>query len=276
MRLNPPRHCHLPASCHLEGEDRARSSHMSFTPVGVHHAAQHQLYQICAKIKETPAETFCMFVVFVCMLKKAYGDESMSQTCIFESHEKFHEGQEHVQDDERLGHPSTSHTDAMLKISRWLSIGAIAGEVVIDKMVVRTGYQADDRSSPHHAHFSPLHRCDSLRDDRSARHHPGRSPSPRETLYHSKTWVCDPGTFSYASFNIQNVFAGVFFLFIFEVSLHDQLRRGKMTHTNCAPCPHPPGGRRQMTMPRQIQTHSPLQPPVTKTGGKCIVTAKVV
>jgi len=50
----------------------------------------------------------------------------MSQTCVFESHEKFHEGQEHVQNDERLGHSSTSHADAMLKILRRISIRAIA------------------------------------------------------------------------------------------------------------------------------------------------------
>jgi len=36
------------------------------------------------------------------MLRKAYRDESMSQTYVFESNEKFHEGQEHVQDEERF------------------------------------------------------------------------------------------------------------------------------------------------------------------------------
>ena len=101
--------------------------------------------KIRAKIK-TPAETFCMFVVLVCMLKNAYGDESMSQTCVFEAHEKFHGGQELVQDDELLDRPSTSHTDAMLKILRRLSIRPIAEEVGIDKMTFRPGYQTEDRS----------------------------------------------------------------------------------------------------------------------------------
>jgi len=150
----------------------------------------------------------------------------MSQTCESEPHEKFHGGQEHVQDDEHLGRPSTSQTDAMLKILRRLSIRAIVEEVGIDKVTVRLGYQAEDRS-----YFSPFQRCDSLRDDWSARR-PGRPPSPRETLCHPKTRVCDPGKFSYAFFNIRNVFAGVFFLFRFEVLLHDQLRRDKMTYTN--------------------------------------------
>ena len=66
----------------------------------------------------------------------------MSQTCVFESHEKFHGGQGHVQDDELLGRPSTSHTDAMLKILRRLSIRAIAEEVGIDKMTVRPGLRS--------------------------------------------------------------------------------------------------------------------------------------
>jgi len=168
--------------------------------------------KICAKINKTPAETFCLFVVFVCMLKNAYGDESMSQTCVLEAYEKFHGGQEHVQDDELLGRPSTSHTDAMLKVLSRLSIQAIAEEVGIDKMTVRPGYQAEDRSLTHHVHFSPLHRCHSLKNDPSDRR-PGRPPGPRGTLCHSKTRVCDLGTFSYASFNIRNVFGSFLFFF---------------------------------------------------------------
>jgi len=49
------------------------------------------------------------------MLKNAQGDKSMSQTCVFEWHEKLYGSQEHVQDDELLDRPSTSQTDAMLK-----------------------------------------------------------------------------------------------------------------------------------------------------------------
>jgi len=64
----------------------------------------------------------------------------MSQTCVFEAHEKFHGGQELVQDDELLDRPSTSHTDATLKSLSQLSIRAIAEEVGIDKMTVRPGH----------------------------------------------------------------------------------------------------------------------------------------
>ena len=70
----------------------------------------------------------------------------MSQTYVFESHVKFYGGQERVQDDELLDRSSTSQTDAMLKILRRLSIRAIAEEVGIDKMTVRPGYLAEDRS----------------------------------------------------------------------------------------------------------------------------------
>jgi len=70
----------------------------------------------------------------------------MSQTCVFESHVKFYGGQEHVQDDELLGRPSTSQTDEMLKILRRLSIRVIDEEVGIDKITVRPGHLAEDRS----------------------------------------------------------------------------------------------------------------------------------
>jgi len=118
-----------------------------------------------------------------------------------------------------------------------LTFGPIAEEVGKDKMIVRPGYQADDRSSPHQAHFSPLHRCDSLRDDQSARRR-GRPPSSRETLCYSKTWVWDPGTFSNASFNILNVFAGVFFLFFSRFRCMTKSDGVKWHEIRCQTLPH--------------------------------------
>jgi len=52
------------ASCHLEGEDRARSSHMSFTTVGVLHAAQHQLHQNLRENQEDARGNFLYFCCF--------------------------------------------------------------------------------------------------------------------------------------------------------------------------------------------------------------------
>ena len=58
------------ASCHLEDEDRARSSYMSFSPVGVGHAAK-------PRKRKTPAKEFRM-------LKEAYENVPGSQTRVFE------------------------------------------------------------------------------------------------------------------------------------------------------------------------------------------------
>jgi len=182
MCLNQPRHCHLPPATWRVRTGRA---------VRICHSPPSEFFmqrninriKICAKINKTPAKTF-LFVVFVCMLKNAYGDESMSQTCVFEAHEKFLGGQEHVQDDELLGRPSTSHTDAMLKILSRLSIRAIA--LAEPYVIWKHGFV---------------------------------------TRVHSQQL---PLTYK--------TFLGVFFLFLFEVLLHDQLRRGKMTYTNWAPC----------------------------------------
>jgi len=88
---------------------------MSFTPFGVHHATQHLLHQNLHENQEDACGNHSLCLLF-CLLKKAYGDESMSQTRVFESQEKFHEGQKNVQDEERLGHASTSHTNAVLSV----------------------------------------------------------------------------------------------------------------------------------------------------------------
>ena len=45
------------------------------------------------------------------LLQEVYGDDTMSRTCTFESHRRFKEGREEVEDDHRSGRPSTSRTD---------------------------------------------------------------------------------------------------------------------------------------------------------------------
>jgi len=54
------------ASCHLEGEDMARSAHMSFSPVGVLHAAQHQLHQNLRENQDDARGTF-LYVCCFCL-----------------------------------------------------------------------------------------------------------------------------------------------------------------------------------------------------------------
>jgi len=70
--------------------------------------------KICAKIKKTPAVTFWMFVVFVCMLKNAYWDESMSVTYVFWSRTRDFTGARSTSKTTSAWVVSTSHTDALL------------------------------------------------------------------------------------------------------------------------------------------------------------------
>ncbi|KAM0734093.1 Protein GVQW3 [Formica fusca] len=42
------------------------------------------------------------------MLKKAFGDDTMSQPRVYEWYKRFQEGREDIEDDARSGRPSTS------------------------------------------------------------------------------------------------------------------------------------------------------------------------
>jgi transposase len=68
------------------------------------------------KEEQRVAIKFCCKVDFsstktVELMQKAYGDEALSRTTIFEWHKRFREGGESVKDDERSGRPTTSRTD---------------------------------------------------------------------------------------------------------------------------------------------------------------------
>ena len=52
------------------------------------------------------------------MLKQVYGDEALSQACVFDWHKCFKEGQEEVEDDARSGRPSTSMTEYNIECVR--------------------------------------------------------------------------------------------------------------------------------------------------------------
>jgi hypothetical protein len=57
----------------------------------------------CVKLKKTAPKTFEM-------LKRAYSEECLPRTSVFEWHKKFKEGREWLQNNEREGCPSTSRT----------------------------------------------------------------------------------------------------------------------------------------------------------------------
>jgi ribosome-binding protein aMBF1 (putative translation factor) len=89
------------------------------------------------KLRKTPTECFRL-------LKDVYSDNVMSRTQVSESHKRFMEGWDKVEDDERPGRPSTSNTEENVeKISktvrkdRCLSIRMIAEMVNVEKETVR-------------------------------------------------------------------------------------------------------------------------------------------
>ena len=78
------------------------------------------------------------------LLKKVYGNECSSRARVSEWFKRFQDDREDVEDDSRLGRPSTSKTDDnietignLVRSDRRLSIRAIAETVGIDKECVR-------------------------------------------------------------------------------------------------------------------------------------------
>jgi hypothetical protein len=65
--------------------------------------------KFCVQLKNTATETFEV-------LNKAYGEECLSRTSVFECHRRFKEGRELLQDDEQKGHPSISRTEESTEV----------------------------------------------------------------------------------------------------------------------------------------------------------------
>ena len=70
------------------------------------------------------------------MITKAYGESAMSKTRVYEWYKRFQDGREDVEDDERLGRPSTSTTDKsvekvkeMVMNDRRITIREVADDV---------------------------------------------------------------------------------------------------------------------------------------------------
>jgi [histone H3]-lysine36 N-dimethyltransferase SETMAR len=65
---------------------------------------QRHAIKFCVKLKKTATQTYEM-------IKEAYGDAAASRSTVFEWHKLFREGRDLVEDDHRVGRPSTSRTD---------------------------------------------------------------------------------------------------------------------------------------------------------------------
>ncbi|GBN75500.1 Putative uncharacterized protein FLJ37770 [Araneus ventricosus] len=60
--------------------------------------------KFCVLLKKSPAETLEM-------LKKAYGNDAMGKTAVYEWYKSFHEGRTNIEDDHRTGRRSSSTAD---------------------------------------------------------------------------------------------------------------------------------------------------------------------
>ena len=57
------------------------------------------------------------------MLEKCFGNDTLTRSNIFRSHERFRRGRESVEDDERSGRPSTAKTNEKInKIKGWITL----------------------------------------------------------------------------------------------------------------------------------------------------------
>jgi hypothetical protein len=65
---------------------------------------QRYVIKFCAKLGKSGSETLQL-------LRTAYGDAVLSSSQVFRWHKAFKDGRESVEDEQRIGRPSTSRTE---------------------------------------------------------------------------------------------------------------------------------------------------------------------
>jgi len=90
---------------------------------------QRYVIKFCVKLEQSATETLAM-------IQKPQGKDHLSKAQVFRWHKAFREGREDVEDEQRIGRPSTSHTSdnvakvkAVLDSGRRLSVRLIADQV---------------------------------------------------------------------------------------------------------------------------------------------------
>jgi hypothetical protein len=68
-----------------------------------HSFVQQYTIKFCVKLEKFSTET-------IAMIQKAYGKDPLSKSQVFRWHKALREGREDVEDEQRVGHPLTSHT----------------------------------------------------------------------------------------------------------------------------------------------------------------------
>ena len=119
--------------------DRLRSGQLFEHRVTVkmqRNVEQRYALKFCVKLEKSATETLAM-------IQKAYEKDALSKAQVLRWHKMFKEGRESVEDEQRTGRPSTSHTSdnadkvkAVLDSDRRLSLRLIADQVGLPKSIV--------------------------------------------------------------------------------------------------------------------------------------------
>jgi len=96
---------------------------------------QRYAIKFCVKLEKSATKTLAM-------IQKAYGKDAFSKAQVFRWHKAFREGREDVEDEERIGRPSTPRTSdnvakvkAVLDSDRRLSVRLTADQVGLPKSI---------------------------------------------------------------------------------------------------------------------------------------------
>ena len=100
------------------------------------HLDQRYVLKFCVKLEKSATETLAV-------IQKAYGKDALLKAQVFRWHKAFSEGRDDVEDEQRIGRPSVSHTSdnvakvkAVLDSDQRLSVRLIADQVGLPKSIV--------------------------------------------------------------------------------------------------------------------------------------------
>ena len=92
--------------------------------------------KFCVKLGEFATVTYVK-------LQRAYGEHSLSRAQVFRCHKSFLEGREQVEDEPRMGIPSTSKTDdnvesvrSLVRSDRRMTLKMISSELCLNRFTV--------------------------------------------------------------------------------------------------------------------------------------------
>lgn len=112
--------------------------------------------KFCQKLGKSPSETFNM-------IKQVYGDEAFGRSAVFKWHQRFAQGRDSLEDDDRSGRPKAVRTErkieevaTLVRANRSQSVDDIAAAVGISHGTCHKILTDDLSMSCVSKHHSPL------------------------------------------------------------------------------------------------------------------------